>query len=113
MKQNSKNELIKKCIIYQGFIAATAVGVSFSFLEEGERLAHTGITHSAGATVDLRHAVGVLADQLALGLGAGRFVTLPVAFGLFADGLALRLRSLAVSYAVRLLAHGNALRAVE
>ena len=95
------------------FLALTALLVGFGLLEVGERLSHSRGSHGARAALDFRHAVGVFADELALGFGAAGLVTLPVASGLFAHGLALRLGSLAVSHAVRLLAHGDALRAVE
>jgi len=73
------------------------------------------VTAAAG---DLGLAVGVLADELALGLGAFGLGALPVASGLLADGLALGfgglgLRSnLAVGHAVRLLADGHTFGAV-
>ena len=94
-------------------LALAALLVGFGLLEEGEGLADSGSSHSAGAALDLGNAVRVLADELALRLGAVGLVALPVASGLFADGLALGLRGLAVGDAVGLLADSDALRAVE
>ena len=93
--------------------AAAAILVSFSSLEEGERLRDISSSHSARAAFDFRDAVGVLADEFALGLGAGRLVALPVAAGFLADGLAFGFRGLAVGDAVGLLANSHAFRAVE
>ena len=92
-------------------LAALLVGLGL--LEEGEGLADSGSSHSTGAALNLRNAVGVLADKLALGLGAVGLVAFPVTSGLFAHGFAFGLGSLAVSDTVRLFADGDALRAVE
>ena len=94
-------------------LALAAVLVSFSFLEEGEGLRNSRSSHSAGAALNFRHAVGVFADKFALGLGAGRLVALPVTLGFLADGFTLGLGSLAVGDAMGLLADGDALGAVE
>ncbi len=42
--------------------ALTAVLVLFGFLEEWERLSHSGGSHGARAALDFGHAVGVFAD---------------------------------------------------
>ena len=96
-----------------GFVAAAASLVRFSLLEEGESGRGSGIACSAGAALDLRRAIGVLADEFAFGLRAVGLVALPVALGFLADGLALGLRCLAVSHTVGLLADCHALGAVE
>ena len=70
-------------------------------------------SHGAGAAVDFRNAVGVLADEFTFGLGAVGLVAFPVASGLLAYRLTFRLGSLAVGDAVRLFADGDALGAVE
>lgn len=97
----------------KGFIAAAASLVRFSFLEKGESRRGSGVASGTGAALDFRRAVGVLADEFALGFRAVGLVTLPVALGFLADGLALRLRCLAVSHTVGLLADCHALGAVE
>ncbi len=94
-------------------LALAAVFVRFGFLEEGEGLRNSRSSHSAGAALNFRDAVGVLADQLALGFRAGRLVTLPVTLGFLTDGFAFGLGSLAVGDAVGLFADCDALRAVE
>ncbi len=93
--------------------ALAAVLVGLGFLEEGEGLGHSGSSEGTRAAFNFGDAVGVLADQLALGFGAVGLVALPVAFGFLADGFTFRLGSLAVSDAVGLLADGDALGAVE
>jgi hypothetical protein len=95
------------------FSTSAALLVGRSLLEEGERLGNSGSTHSARAALNLGHAVGVLADKLALRLGAGGLVALPVASGLLADSLALGLGGLAVGNTVRLFADCDALGAVK
>jgi len=76
-------------------------------------LGHSGSSHGARAALNFRHAIRVFANQLAFGLRAVGFVALPVASGLFTNWLAFGLRSLAMSYAVGLLANCDAFRAVE
>ena len=93
--------------------ALAALLVGLCLLEEGEGLSNSGSSHSAGATLNFRNAVGILTDQLALGLGAVGFMAFPIASGFFANGFAFRLGSLAMSNTVRLLANSNAFRAVE
>ncbi len=93
--------------------ACATIFVLFSFLEEGEGLINSGSSHCAGAAFNLRYAVGVFANQLALRFGALRFVTFPVTLGFLTDGFTLRLRGLTVSNTVGLLAHCHALRAVK
>ncbi len=93
--------------------ALTAVLVRCGFLEEGEGLSDSGGSHSAGAALNFRHAVGVFTDKFALGFGTGRLVAFPVASGFLANGFTLRLGGLAVSDAMRLFADSHTLGAVE
>ena len=98
----------------QRFLATAAVGVSFSFLKEGERTGNSSSSSSSAVTaLNLRNTVGVFADKLAFGLGAVGFVAFPVALGFFADCLAFGLGSLAVGDTVGSLADSDALGAVE
>ena len=76
-------------------------------------MGNSGSSEGARAALNFRHAVGVLTDELALGLGAVGLVAFPVTSGLFTDGFAFGLGSLAVCDTVRLFADGDALRAVE
>ena len=93
--------------------ALAALLVGLGLLEEWEGLTDSGSSHSAGAALNLRNAVGVLADKLALGLGALGLVAFPVAFRFFAYRLTFGLRGLAVSDTVRLFANSNTFGAVK
>jgi hypothetical protein len=93
--------------------ALAALFVGFSLLEEGEGLRNSRGSHSARAAFNFRNAIGIFTDQFTFGLRAVRLVAFPIASGLFANRLAFRLGSLAVSNTVRLLANSDALRAVE
>jgi len=95
------------------FIAAAAVRIFFGFLEEGKADSVGSAAHVTIAALDFGNAVGVLADQLALGLGAGWLVAFPVALGLFADDFAFKFWSLTMGDAVRSLADCHALGTVE
>jgi hypothetical protein len=95
------------------FIARAAVLILFGFLEEGKRIGDSRSSHSARAAFDFRNTVGIFADKFALGFGAVWFVAFPVTLWLFAYGLALGFRSLAVSNAVRSFAYSDTLWAVE
>ena len=93
-------------------LARAARGVLLGLLEHGEVGGSTTAV-LALAAVDLGYARGVLADELALGLGAVGLVALPVALGFLADSLALGLGGLAGGDAVGLLADSDALGAVN
>ena len=69
-------------------IFARAAGlVLLVLLEHGELRDDSDDSRLAGAAGNLRLAVGVFADEFALRLRALRLVALPVALGLFANGL--------------------------
>ncbi len=93
--------------------ARTAFFVLFCLLEEGEGLRKFRSSNRAGAALNFRRTVRILANQFTLGFGAVGLVALPVAFRFFTYGLTLGLGSLAVSYAMRLLAYSDTLRTVK
>jgi hypothetical protein len=95
------------------FIARATLVISLSLLEEGIRRGNSRSSNSAGAALNFRSTVGIFTDEFALRLGALRFVTFPVAFGFLADSLTLRLRSLAMSDTMGLLANSDTFRAVK
>jgi hypothetical protein len=91
----------------------TAIFVSFSFFEEGERLSNSWSSHCARTAFDFRNTVRIFADKFALRFRTVRLVTFPIALGFFTNGLTFGLRSLAVSNTVRLLADSDTFRAIE
>jgi hypothetical protein len=95
------------------FFASAASLVLLSFLEEGEGRGNSRGSSSARAALNFRSAIRIFTNKFALGFRAVGFMTFPVALGFLADSLALRFRSLAVSYAMRLLANCDTFRAVE
>jgi len=80
--------------------ASTTVRILLSFLKERERTGCSCSSSIALAAFNFRRAIWIFADQLAFWFRAIWFVTFPVTLGLFTDGLALRLRCLAMCHAM-------------
>ena len=94
-----------------GSTIATLV-ILFGFLEHGHADVDDGAAGVARAALDFGPASRIFTDELAFRFGTLRLDTLPVAFGLFADGLAFGLGHLAVGHTMRLFANSHTFGAV-